>query len=66
MFTEVWELMMQWLAVSDLTNQVDLRPHPADDFGGKCAYFRVALLGMLETYCGLSHWYPSSWRELMG
>lgn len=65
MFTEVCELTTQWLAVSDLTDQVNLRPNPADNFGRKCAYFRAALLEMLETYCRLRHWYPSRWRELM-
>lgn len=33
----------------DFTDQINLRPNPADNFGGKCAYFRADLLGILET-----------------
>lgn len=48
MFTEVYELMMQWLVVSDFTDQVKLRPNPADNFGEACVYFRAASFGTLK------------------
>ena len=48
MLTEVCELMMLWLAVSNLTDQVNFRPDPTDNLGGSCVYFRAALFGMLN------------------
>lgn len=65
MFTEVCELMMQWLVVSDLSDQVNLKPNATDNGGGKRVCFMAALLGMWETYCRLSHCYSSRLKELM-
>ena len=45
------ELMVQWLVVSDPSDQVNLRLNTADSFGGKCVCFMAASRGMLESYC---------------